>query len=1155
MNGENLNLENEENQINNNNELYQLSNNIQDNYINNKEDEDHEGFEEEQEGFEEEIEGGIEEGIEGVEEGIEGEEEGIEGGGEGIEGGEEGIEGGEGIEGEIEGEVHGEVEGEFEGEGEREEFHENKINDENNFQDLDMYNSDNNNIINYDENSNKNDNNIIENSSAFINSVYNSNSIFSLRIKPNLIRIINQIFYDSDILSTILNYLNLIELSQFRSLNRRILFLVHEYFKKRVKIEIDYITKYQENNKEKVDFFMKNIDSQIPLSNKGWLDFDLNSVANKLLILDRNLLTKLRAIKNIGKNTDLIYAPFCIIFGFNKVNNKELKKLSWKQIANKILNDSNIIIKIQNLDLENMIDSEMLEAFVFLNLPELEINNIKYFSSDFAKLILWCQGVVSYHILIHPYNYRNDQGIIQPDSEVFLFANKMQDMIDKFYHFKRFLFSLNIMKIPLADYVFNLQHNRDALILNNKIEITNSFFNNIDHLLIGNILSYIPYSQSYKFMGVSKKFYEGFKSNIDIVIFNTIKEIYFFRYQSYDKFINKIPVLYSHNIFSKFFLMLDDILNSNTRNNNESGMPYYPFLNKEQISNIKTLKVKNMNVHKIAKIFCLICNIKPIKKINQKNGETMINYVEVLKSLAIKGELVKTLRNVNKLYFNQKKIIQINEELKEYNNKQKLIEIKNINHGIYQLLVWELFVLQYLKVYNIFDFVNINYIKNIYEQQEIEGIKYYVEIMDYLKYHLKIKYHFSSSSIYDNNYKISSNFGFMKYIEALINYLEEQNMTFNSEYILRSSNSEWEQIGDSYFESKDIIPFNSKPVLYEKVLLKIISNESDELLNNNSSITNNINNNISDRNGISNINLNNLNKFNNTPYGAKPMLNNDNKQNGSSSISFNDIPDDIIIKIILFYLDINNLPLFSLINKKCMTCLKIHIFIRVYFLNKEKQYIEEQHKPQFDSITFKRNQFFEEFEMSPPSKEHAFGLMNLITTDDVLELKQCFRKYNKMYERVIIPFLCLLGEKPVTYVGVDGIKKVSYYETAKNVLFKPDFIKRIRLLELETIPYNIFKMVEQQLKDDTFLPNNIKNLSPCFSKLILWVSGVIEFHKVIRKYSLSDYDYDILEQDEIAFCIEMDNIILLYYKLLRYMNKFCKEYENIAKSIMKEMNI
>ena len=492
MNEEYLKFGNEENQLNNN-ELYQFSNNIKDKYMNDNEKEEQEV----REGFEEEIEREPGERIEGEAEGegegggereeeieeIEGEPEGeFEGEIEGEMKGEVEGEVEDEVEGEVEGEVEKEVEGNGEMEGEVEEFNENKINDENNFQDLDIYNSDNNNIMNnFEENINKNDNNNIENSSAYINSIYNSNSMFSLRIKPNFIRIINQIFYDSDILNSILNYLNLIELSQFRSLNRRILFLVHEYFKKRVKIEIDYITKYQENNKEKVDFFMKNIDSQIPLSNKGWLDFDLNSVANKLLILDRNLLTKLRAIRNIGKNSDLIYAPFCIIFGFNKVNNRELKKLSWKQIANKILNDSNIIIKIQNLDLENMIDSEMLEAFVFLNLPELEINNIKYFSSDFAKLILWCQGVVSYHILIHPYNYRNDQGIIQPDSEVFLFANKMQDMIDKFYHFKRFLFSLNIMKIPLADYVFNLQHNRDSLVLNNKIEISNSFFNNIDH--------------------------------------------------------------------------------------------------------------------------------------------------------------------------------------------------------------------------------------------------------------------------------------------------------------------------------------------------------------------------------------------------------------------------------------------------------------------------------------------------------------------------------------------------------------------------------------------------------------------------------------------------------------------------------------------------
>ena len=1005
-------------------------------------------------------------------------------------------------------------------------------------------------------NNNFQDNNIQSNFSniekiSLNNSTYN-NSFLSRRLRPNLIRLINQVFHD-EVLYSILNYLDLIELSQFRSLDRTILLIVHEYYKKRVKIEIDNITKYQDNNREKMEIFMKNIDSQIPLSNKGWLDFDLKSVSNKLLILDRNLLTKLRSIKNIGKTTDLIYAPFCIIFGLNKVNNKNLKNLSWKQIASKIFNDPNIVLKIQNLDLENMEDSEMLEAFVFLNLPELEINNVKYFSSDFSNLILWCQGVVSYHILIHPYNYRNDHGVIQPDSEIYLFAKNMKERLDKFYRFKRFLFSLNIMKIPLADYVFNLQHTREAIDISNNLDISNSYFNDLDSNMVGNILSYIPYKQSFKLMQVSKKFCKGFLTSIDIVIFNIIKEIYFFRYQSYEKLINKIPLLYSHNIFSKFFLMIDDILNSKTRNKNEFGSSFYPFLSKEHISHLKSLKVKNINVHKISKIFCLICDVKPIKKINKKNGDLMLNYVDVVKSLAIKGELCKFLRDVNKLYFNQKKISQIDNELKEYYNLKKLKEIKNINHGIYQLLIWELFVLQYLKVYNIFDFLDINYINNIYDHKEIESIKYYIEIMDYLKYNLKIKYHFSNTNLLNNensNNKISPNFSFMKYIETLINYLEEQNMTFNSEFILKSSNNEWENIGDSYFESKDIIPFNSKAVLYEKVMLKIIASETDDL-NNSSIISITNNNNIKSENNNNNSSV----TYNNSVYYTKQIPNNIIIKEKNNGITFNEFPNDIIIKNILFYMDINTLPKFSLINKKCLYCIKVHIFIRIHFLNKEKLYIEEEHKAQYDLINQKRLQFFNEFEMSPPTKEHAFSLMNLLTTDDILELKQYFRKYNKMYEKVIIPFLTLLGEGPVEYIKADGTKKVSYYDSAKNLLFKPDFIKRIRDIELETLPYNVFIAVEKKLKEDTFEPKNIKNLSPCFSKLILWVSGVLEFHRVIRKYSLSEYDYDILEQDEITFCMEMDSIILLYYKLLRYANKYCKEYESTAKVFMNEMNI
>jgi hypothetical protein len=62
---------------------------------------------------------------------------------------------------------------------------------------------------------------------------------------------------------------------------------------------------------------MKIIDSQIPISNKNWLDFDLTSVINKLKIIDKKVITNLRSIKSVGKLSEAVFAPFCIIFGYN----------------------------------------------------------------------------------------------------------------------------------------------------------------------------------------------------------------------------------------------------------------------------------------------------------------------------------------------------------------------------------------------------------------------------------------------------------------------------------------------------------------------------------------------------------------------------------------------------------------------------------------------------------------------------------------------------------------------------------------------------------------------------------------------------------------------------------------------------------------------
>lgn len=114
-----------------------------------------------------------------------------------------------------------------------------------------------------------------------------------------------------------MNYLELTDLCKTRSVNKLFLAIIHEYFPKRLRIEVDRIKTFQEINYDNFLNFMKIIDSQIPISNKNWLDFDLNSVISKLKVIDKRVIGNLRAIKSVGKLSEAVFAPFCIIFGYN----------------------------------------------------------------------------------------------------------------------------------------------------------------------------------------------------------------------------------------------------------------------------------------------------------------------------------------------------------------------------------------------------------------------------------------------------------------------------------------------------------------------------------------------------------------------------------------------------------------------------------------------------------------------------------------------------------------------------------------------------------------------------------------------------------------------------------------------------------------------
>jgi len=168
---------------------------------------------------------------------------------------------------------------------------------------------------------------------------------------------------------------------------------------------------------------------------------------------------------------------------------------------------------------------------------------------------------------------------------------------------------------------------------------------------------------------------------------------------------------------------------------------YVPFLSKDHLNEIKNLKTNNQLIITICKILCILFNIRVEKKVNQK-GEIVPLYLNAVKLLAIKGVLPKLLRYFNKLELNRKQLQLLMNEIINLYGKNKLEEIKKLNKGIYQLLIWELCLFEYLKEFNPFMFINFEIFQKSLDNnpEEIQMLNYYLELINYLKYNLKFKY-------------------------------------------------------------------------------------------------------------------------------------------------------------------------------------------------------------------------------------------------------------------------------------------------------------------------------------------------------------------------------------------------------------------------------
>ena len=1054
----------------------------------------------------------------------------------------------------------------------------------------------------------------------------------------------------------ILNYLLIPELSLLRRTCKRIKIIIEQYYPLRLKIQYDDIKNFERKNKSKMDEFLKIYDLQIPISNNNWFYYDLETAIDTILRLDRKTIAQLRGIKKLTTLNEKIYAPFCIIFNFNS-KNEQVMKNGWKKVADNIMSDSKLFINIANLKYENFDDEDILNMFAHLNENEDNIDKIKRFSFSLYEMNNWCKAVVIYHILVHPYKYRNIQNSIQVGSELFKYITFMDEIIDKFYKFKGILEIKKLIKPNLGEYIFTFNYKSNDSMLQTEPDINGLLDDIKNEYIISNILTYLPLRESFIFINVSKFGFNCFKKSLNIMCYYILEQLFIFKYNTFESLYSLIPTIFENNIFSNYFSMLEDIIYPSNYYK-EVKLNTLLFLSKDNINDINNYKGKNELINSICKIFCCLFNVK-VEKQFDKDYNLINLYIKSVILLSVKGALTKLMKYLNIYNLNNHQIKIIYEELSNIYSVEKIKKVKNINKGFYQLLLWEIYIFEYIKQFNPFLFIDKNVFLNnqLLEEEQINIVNSYIDMMDQLKYLLNVKYHFDQLFFPKNK---NTSYNFTSIISNIIKNIKENPNYEHIEFIIDTYNAKQSNISKAYFHCKNLIENRNKHSLYRKIMeqlilinVEMVEGENNNKINNNekydenfyiksfleinqfnynnksenkfkfkenysskyfSPNNNKLRNKKNNMNNINNINnINNLKKSNydispenftfknsyypkNAKNGHNNIINlytpqnkvilsekyfpnenieinnlyntnksytikknrNFNLENHSNNIIYY-IPEELIITKILFYLSIEDFPELSLVNKYFYEAIKTHIYIRLFFLEKKKNNIENKYNEIITRITNKRNEFFKENNVSPPNLQHACFLLSHFNKNDIYELKSLFRNYKKEYE-IIISVLCIfLNIRPRVYIDNFGQKIIDFFSKGKNLIFNKDFIKIIQNMDLDSLNYDTFTKIEKIMQNEVFSLDKISYYSPSLIHLINLEMGVMEYFRAIRKYCLNFYDYYILDDEEIRFCQKMDEVLNIYYKIKNYTFNKCQEYHeksiNLLKSIDLEQNI
>ena len=558
-------------------------------------------------------------------------------------------------------------------------------------------------------------------------SMTHSKNKSDLPMRPYLKQLLKDVI-NSDFLYYIADFLNtklIIKLTAVSTLFRD---SFRVYLPTRLQQEADYINLFIETNDELNKEFMKLVDTQIPISNGNWVNFNfidtLKFISTSITLQD---LSDLKfAANNVKENNDMLFAPFWVLF--NQKPKRVMKadgklKEIWKTSAVKTLGDIHFKKNFAMFDKDNIQEEVMLEAFEFLNRATFEESKVSKISSVLWKLISWWRAIVSYHILIHPYRVRNFS-TIDESSNLFKFSNYVDQMMDKFYRLKSYLMKIDIMPRD-TNFAFNLSHVRLA----NKEE--DWIINKLDINILAEIFTFLPSKEALKLRLINRKWRNAVIEHLDKRLSLFIAEIENLKIYNSDSMFRKLSFFYeSGGFFSPHLQMLDYFLHDDLN-----------FISKYHVDELKKIFKPHKIVKQIISAFWALTDVKP-KRIGKPNGGVVIDYFSAFQSLIISSNnFFMFLKNINKYAFKIDNIQKSIKYISKIEEQWSIEGISSINQGIFQVYLWIKAWISLHIILNPLNFISNEYVNSSFSIEEVRQIEKMYQCLENWRilYSIKLK--------------------------------------------------------------------------------------------------------------------------------------------------------------------------------------------------------------------------------------------------------------------------------------------------------------------------------------------------------------------------------------------------------------------------------